>query len=304
MATFYYFDLKPLSGFRLPVRASTLWGHLSWAIRELEGAARLEQWIRSHEEALMVGKEPPLRLSSAFPKGFLPRPFLRPLHVEETSTRKALKSLRYIPIETLPDLFQEGELALQKLVASKADSAVQALIRKPRTRVAVDRRTGSAAEGLLFEEALYWSKGILRVYARLGDGITLDHLEGLIEHVGRVGFGGGASVGNGVFVLESKGVEELPEGSGPYQMLLGPGLLPSKPEGWWKAERYWGRMGSVFSGAAVPFKRPYLRVIEGSVLKNHVPLLLDVTPPEPPEKNVRVLENLAPLTLLWEVSDA
>lgn len=302
MPKFAFFDLRPRSGFRMPLRASALWGQLAWAVWELEGDEALEDWLQSHEKAIAHGLDLPLQLSSAFPRGYLPRPLLPPVEVAETSKRKALKSLAYVPIEAFSRIFQQGEAAL--LTFAQDGERLEAWERHPRTRVAMDRRTGTAAEGLLFEEALYWSRGTLRLYAKLGSGMTADRLSMLLEHVGRVGFGGGASTGNGVFSVETSGEEALPEGSGPYRLLLGPGLLPPSPEGWWKTERYWGRLGSVFAGAAVPFKRPYLRAVEGSVLKNHEPQLLNVTPSEPPEVGVRVFENLAPLTLALEVPDA
>ncbi len=302
MPRFLYFDLRPRSGFRLPLSASALWGHLAWAVRELEGDEALEAWLSAHESAIERGEVPPLQLSSAFPRGFLPRPLLPPSEVEDTESRKGLKALGYVPLERLPEVFRKGEAALLPLV--KEGGAPSGWEAHPRTRVAMDRRTGAAAEGLLFEEVLYWSAGVFRVYVRLGEGMAEGRLGGLLDFVGQMGYGGGSSVGNGVFKVEGGGEEELPEGRGPYRMLLGPGLLPPRPEGWWRVERYWGRLGPRYASAPVPFKRPYLRVVEGSVLKNHVPRLLVLTPSPPPEDGIRVLENLAPLTLQLEVPNA
>ncbi len=304
MPSFGYVDLRPHSGFRIPVRASTLWGHLAWAMRELEGRPSLVGWIRAHEEAIEKGLPPPLRLSSAFPRGFLPRPLLPPAPVKDTATRKTLKALGYIPIEVLPELFKRGEEALLALVPPKASPPGDALRRKPRTRVAMSRLTGAAAEGLLFEEALYWSKDVLRVYFELGPGEDKARILALFDHLATIGYGGGASIGNGAFSIESIGEEMIEGGRGPYHLLLGPALLPPDPVGWWRTERYWGRLGSFYANAPVPFKRPYLRVVEGSVLKNYRPRLLDVTPAEAPESEVRIVENLAPLTLPLEVPHA
>ena len=54
-------------------------------------------------------QEPPFRLSSVYPEGWLPRPKLPPVQVEETTLRKALKSLSLVRLDTFQALAERGE---------------------------------------------------------------------------------------------------------------------------------------------------------------------------------------------------
>ena len=294
------YTLRPRSAFRLLPSASTLWGQLAWAIRELEGDAALTDWLDAHHEAIASGKEPPLRLSSAFPKGFLPRPHLRPVLVEETTLRKRLKGVRWVSPELFARMLEKGEEALRSAVEAKEPSFLSEspFERAPRTRVAMNRLTGAAAEGQLFEDHVYWPKTELVVYAKLNAGVDPSYIAHLLSHVGQVGFGGGASIGLGAFDLAGPEETELPAVGKGAKVLLGPALLPKEAKGYWRGEFYWGRLGHVYAHAPVPFKRPYLRVLEGATLPEDAPdALLDVTPPTPPASGVQIFENLAPLFL-------
>jgi len=304
----YAYNLKPLSGFRNPPRSSTLWGHLAWAIRELEGEGSLLEWIEEHRSALAENSPPPVRLSSAFPQDTLPRPLLPPVGVEETTLRKHMKAIRWLPLGAFKRVLAGGEEALKELVASgeleKMAGAMKDPVKFSRTRVAISRDTGAAAAGLLFEESLSWFAGTLTIYAQTAGSMSPERLQKLLGYVGITGYGGGSSVGNGHFELVGEPREvDLPEASnGNYHLLLGPGLLPREPKGWWRTETYWGRLGNVYAAAETPFKRPYFRIVEGSVLRNPRPALIDLTPAGAPEDNVKVWENLDPLTLPVEVT--
>lgn len=299
----FAYDIKPRSGFRDLPHSSTLWGHLAWAVRELEGEGALQSWIDEHRRALAEDRPPPLRLSSAFPKGTLPRPFLPPVAIGDTVLRKRAKALRWLPLDAFARVASGGEAALVELLANDELPPLPPVEKSSRTRVAMDRRTGAAAAGLLFEEVLHWFSGTLTIYAQTGPTTSADRIAELLEFVGWAGYAGGASVGNGRFELVDGPREvTLPSSSaGTYRLLLGPGLPPNDADGWWRTETYWGRMGGLFAGAETPFKRPYLRLVEGSVVRSPQPALLDVTPPTAPGEGVRVWENLDPLTLPMEV---
>jgi len=301
----FAYDIKPLSGFRSWPRASTLWGHLAWAIRELKGEHALSGWIDAHRSAIDARSDPPVKLSSAFPKNTLPRPILPPVLVADTIVRKQLKAIRWLPIEIFEHVAAGGEAKLVELIEAGDLPPVSSAAEQTasRTRVAMDRRTGAAAKGLLFEEVLYWYSGTLTIYAQTSDVTPPKQLAELIDYVGSNGYAGGSSTGNGHFqLIEGPREVRLPGATnGTHDMLLGPGLLPENPSGWWRTETYWGRMGNVFALASTPFKKPYLRLIEGSVLQDPNPALLNVTPPTEPQNGVKIWENLYPLTLPLEV---
>ena len=61
-----------------PFHSDTLWGHICWALRYLNGEMELESFLKSHSNG-----EPLLIISNAFPKGYLPYPVLPPIGKEK-----------------------------------------------------------------------------------------------------------------------------------------------------------------------------------------------------------------------------
>lgn len=277
-ASAYY--LRFTAPVRALPRASTLLGHLFWWYRYTHGKEALEDLLQ---------RLPSLdfRLSSAYPEGWLPRPKLPPLQVEDTTLRKRLKGLALLSFETFQNVAQKGEGALLEAPEVTKNHAPPTPRRLRRTRVGIDRATGGARKGVLFTQDLLFPTGRYAVYA-LGEP-PLDLLEGL-RFVGSMGYGGLASVGAGVFQVEGPEAVDLPEAREANAWAT---LAPSPLEGalYYEPEPYWGRLGGGYVGAR-PFKKPYLRAKEGSVYRDKNALrLLDVTPSEPPE-GARVVEVL------------
>ncbi|WP_038056697.1 type III-A CRISPR-associated RAMP protein Csm4 [Thermus amyloliquefaciens] len=281
-ATAYYLR------FRGPVRAlpraTTLLGHLFWWYRYTHGKEALEGLLERLQET-------DFRLSSAFPEGWLPRPKLPPLQVEDTDLRKRLKNLSLLSFATFQQVAERGEEALLEAPEAKEEEGrltppIPRRLR--RTRVGIDRGTGGARQGILFAQDLLFPSGRYAVYA-LGEP-PFDLKEGL-EFVGAMGYGGLASVGAGWFLVEEVRPVDLPEAREPNAYVT---LSPGPLEGalYYEPEPYWGRLGGGYVGAR-PFKAPHLRAKEGSVYRKRDGfLLLDVTPSEPPEMGVRVWEAL------------
>lgn len=267
-----------------PPTAPTLWGHLAWWVRYTQGERALLEWLEAFRH------DPPFLISSAFPTGYLPRPLLPPIPVQDTIQRKKLKGLRYLSFETFARVIQEGEKALLEAPELSQDKAPRITV-ATQTRVGIARSTGTAQEGILFTDRVYWlGQQEWTVYVQLRQGA--DYLETALREIGTFGYGGKASVGLGRF--EMVGVEEieLPETENPTHYVT---LAPTLPqgEGFWALETYWGRLGGHYAQAETPFKRPYLRAREGSVF-SRVPSarLLDVTPNPAPEQEVKVWEYL------------
>lgn len=262
-------------------RAPTLLGHLLWWYRYAHGKEALEALL---ERLPQTG----FRLSSAFPEGWLPRPKLPPVQVEETALRKRLKGLSLLTFATFQRVAEEGEEALLEAPEVQEGKSPPAPRRLRRARVGIDRGTGGARQGILFAQELLFPTGRYAVYA-LGEP-PFDLLEGL-RFVGEMGYGGLASVGAGWFRVEGQEEVELPEARGANAYAT---LAPGPLEGalYYEPEPYWGRLGGGYVGAK-PFKAPHLRAKEGSVYREaNGFLLLDVTPSEPPEAGVQVLEPL------------
>lgn len=286
------FHLK-LSSITAPPRAPTLWGHLAWWVRYTEGEEKLKEWLEAFQH------DPPFLLSSAFPTGYLPRPYLPQLQVEDTQARKALKKIRYLSLKTFARVIQEGEQALRDAPELKEGKAPKVTLAS-QTRVGINRTTGTAQEGILFTDRVYWlndkaQQQTWTVYAQVRQ--QADYLEQALREVGTFGYGGKASVGLGRFEVVDTQELELPEAENPTHYVT---LSPTLPqgEGFYALETYWGRLGGHYALAETPFKRPYLRVVEGSVFKEKPKSsLLDVTPAPAPEAGVRVWEYLYPFCL-------
>ena len=286
------FHLK-LSNITAPPRAPTLWGHLAWWVRYTEGEEKLKEWLEAFQH------DPPFLLSSAFPTGYLPRPYLPQLQVEDTQARKALKKIRYLSLKTFARVIQEGEQALRDAPELKEGKAPKVTLAS-QTRVGINRTTGTAQEGILFTDRVYWlndkaQQQTWTVYAQVRQ--QADYLEQVLREVGTFGYGGKASVGLGRFEVVDTQELELPEAENPTHYVT---LSPTLPqgEGFYALETYWGRLGGHYALAETPFKRPYLRAVEGSVFKEKPKSsLLDVTPAPAPEAGVRVWEYLYPFCL-------
>jgi CRISPR-associated protein Csm4 len=66
--------IKLRSSIITPFHSDTLWGHICWALRYKYGKSELDEFLQCYTHA-----EPPLIISNAFPKGYLPYPVLPPM---------------------------------------------------------------------------------------------------------------------------------------------------------------------------------------------------------------------------------
>ncbi|MGC8904913.1 type III-A CRISPR-associated RAMP protein Csm4 [Thermus sp.] len=260
-------------------RAPTLMGHLLFWYRYTHGEEALEALLERFR------KEPPFRLSSVYPEGWLPRPKLPPVQVEETVRRKAIKNLALVPLETFKALAERGEGALLEALEVLGKVSPPELRRLRRSRVGIDRATGAARRGILFTQELLFPDP-KTPYALYVLGEAPFDLKEALAFVGEMGYGGGASVGLGRFRVEGPLEAELPEAEAPNAYAT---LAPGPLEGalYYELEPYWGRLGAGHGGK--PFKAPYLRTREGSVYQEVRNALLDVSP----EEGARACEVLA-----------
>ncbi|WP_299426122.1 RAMP superfamily CRISPR-associated protein [uncultured Meiothermus sp.] len=276
-----------------PPSAPTLWGHLAWWVRYSQGEAALMEWLEAFQH------DPPFLLSSAFPTGYLPRPLLPQIQVQDTIQRKALKKIRYLSFSTFARVVQEGEKALLDSPELSERKSLP-ITTAAQTRVGINRISGTAQESILFTDRVYWlnnkeKKQTWTVYMQLRH--KAGYLEQALLEIGAFGYGGKASVGLGRFEVVGSQEMNLPEAENPTHYVS---LAPTLPqgEGFWALETYWGRLGGHFAHAKTPFKRPYLRAKEGSVFREKSKgELLDVTPSPAPEAGVRVWEYLYPFWL-------
>lgn len=250
------FHLRFSAPVRSLPRAPLIMGHYFWWLRLFRGEGRLREVLEAFRE------NPPFRISSAFPKGYLPKPRLPEPQVLDTARRKALKNLTLLPLERFREVAEGG---LEVLLQAEPPQDPGAVLPVQRPRVGVDRWTGGAREGVLFTDRGYALKGEWSLYAT-GDLEGYEFPEAL-RAIGLFGLGGGASVGLGRFEVVEEAEVELPEASSPNAYLTLSPVLPQEGQGvYYALEAYWGRFGGVYA-LAQPFKRPHLRMKEGSILR-------------------------------------
>ena len=285
--------------FKAPVsdlpRAPSIYGQLAWWVRYSRGEVALLSLLEEFKT------QPPFLLTSAFPTDFLPRPLLPPLvhpRLAETTVRKGLKAVRYLPVKTFAEVVRSGSEAVLLDLLGQEDSLKQpSFERLQRTRVGISRVTGGAETGILFTDETI-GLPTLSLYAVCNSNTyTSDWLFDALQHLGHQGFGGRTSIGLGKFTVTRERNFELPESTEPTAYTtLAPCL--AQPDGWYALETHWGRLGQHFSQAANPFKQPYLRAIEGSTFRQApVGQLLDTTPSPPPQPGRQIYDFLFPFSL-------
>jgi CRISPR-associated protein Csm4 len=67
-------SIRLKSSINTPFHSDTLWGHICWALRYQYGESELDEFLTCYRRG-----EPPLIISNAFPKGYLPYPVLAPI---------------------------------------------------------------------------------------------------------------------------------------------------------------------------------------------------------------------------------
>ncbi len=73
----YRITIRPTSSFSSPLEADTLWGHLCWAIKYIDGEDKLNTFLSEYQSGA------PLLISNGFLHNFIPLPILKPLTKED-----------------------------------------------------------------------------------------------------------------------------------------------------------------------------------------------------------------------------
>ena len=210
----YKLTIAPRSSFRTPLQSDTIFGHLLWAIRYLEGEDALSAFLGLYRS----DGPPPLLVSAGFPAGMLPIPVMPSIADEGTDSSiadrvvGAMLAERYLAEDYLP-LEQWREIASNLSPTTLAEARARAWEQlaalkqmfQTRTimRTAVDRITGAAREGRLFpvEETLYAPQARLEIWHKLSEeGLAyglLARLDAYWRWIERTGFGKRKSSGHG-----------------------------------------------------------------------------------------------------------
>jgi CRISPR-associated protein Csm4 len=266
---YYRITITPLGPLSTTWISGTIWGHIAWAIRYVEGEASLEAWMKEQESA-------PWLFSSQMPEGMLPRPLLPPFTRElkkpslgEFNQVKKVRKTPYVPEALFFSLKNRlNETAL--LDGLKAGHPWESREYKPLHLFhnRIDRQSGRTPEtGGLFVENSRWAEKDHRfqIFAA-ADQDCRKRLESLLTFIGNSGFGANASTGRGCFMFEVREETKLFAGSGKRAMSLSHGVITSdmgNPR--YKQHTHYGKLGGHFAtGAYSPFKYPILMVLPGA----------------------------------------
>lgn len=237
-----------------PLRSGTIFGHLCWAMRHLDGEQRLIQWLGELEAD-------PFEISDGFPVGFLPRPLLRPAARECTrgSLQDSKKTKRSAWVSLEAFLGFRAELNEPRLMAQLAPEQVAG---ERKVRIAhntINRRTGRTPEegGLYFMEETWPKSGAeYDVYVRTS--MPAAQLSQLIAHVGQWGYGRDSTLGRGRFTaaVEEAGARLLQcPGANRLLSLSHGAFTENMRDARYKLHTHYGRTGSTWA-AGDPFKYP------------------------------------------------
>jgi CRISPR-associated protein Csm4 len=249
-----------------PMAGDTLFGHICWALRELQGEDALARALSGY-----TAGNPFAVVSDAMPAGYMPRPLLPPQFIAraaDVSQRKAFKSLQWIPLEQLQ---QPIDTWLQAALHQQPPSSNQ----QNHVHNTISRLTGSTGTGIFapysVQETWHQPDAPLHLYIALDESILSAELfSTLLQHIGRFGFGRDASTGLGKFSVEDRANIPMPTQSAANAWLS---LAPCAPQGlgydgqnsFWQPLTRYGRHGNRAALSGQPFKSPVLLAARGSV---------------------------------------
>lgn len=276
----YRVTIKPESPFETPLHSDTIFGHLCWALRYLEGEESLKAFLDR------LKQEPSaFLLSSAFPEDHIPCPVLSPMSPEEdkrfdetflpgkpvyevAAEKKTLSRVRWISEKLFDEV--KDSLSVFHLYGEilKEDEKVFSRTTEE-WHNAINRLNGRVMEGNLFAQEITFYDTNLVVWIRESY-FGKDKLRKLFEFIGKNGFGADASSGKGVFYCD---VKEKPflGSSRPNGVILLSHTIPSASdpqEGNYRVFTKFGKAGGSFAVRGMFFKKPALLIEPGATFVN------------------------------------
>jgi CRISPR-associated protein Csm4 len=267
----FEFQLKLKSPFMTPWQGDILFGHLAWAYRDKYGEKKLTEWLKEFCDT------PSFVLSDGFIKNSFPKPLIPPPNkkaftkeekIQQIKKGKQLKKLRLLHEEDFLSFIQGDPITFSKEVVGKYKSVIQ-------THNIVGRETGKSlsSDGLYELESTYLiDQDTISFFARVKDEHALELLKELLELVSVLGYGKKKSLGYGQFkVISYQPRPDLDQMHSDANAVvwLSHGV-PAKTDpvnGWYKLQTKYGKLGGNVSDKGNWFKKPFTRLIPGSVFR-------------------------------------
>ncbi len=251
----YKTTITPTSNFLTSLKGDTLFGQLCWSIRFIFGRKRLEELLSNYD------KSPFLIVSDGFASGYLPKPKMTSILLEENTlnkksnrkkvwlTQKELRSGEYYKARTDKDINN----------IDKKDTIIRNSINYKTATTEGDKFSPYGVNEMSFSKK--------DIYFLLGHDFKLEDLEQCLEFVSKSGYGKDSTIGKGRFEFTS--LEEINniDISNTYMS-----LSPFAPHNLQCKEIYYEpftRFGKSGANRAFknPFKKPIIFADCGAVIK-------------------------------------
>lgn len=271
----YKVFIKPKSSSLTPFESDTLFGHICWVIRYIEG----EDYLRLFLEEIENGGI--FLISSGFPGGYLPKPVLPSTlkkdeqgSIQDHERTKKIKKVIFISEKVFEQHKNSGfnnEEDIYNYLDDKNFCLTEDDVYNFQTVIknTINRNSFTTIDHLLFShKEIYYNKR-LQIFYR-SNFIGIEEFIRYLKYVGEEGFGKRASTGKGHFEVEGYEETILPEADSPNAFMSLSNYVPFEGEpreGWYEVFTKWGKVGREFSMIKCPFKKPILMFKPGSIFK-------------------------------------
>lgn len=268
--------------------SDTVFGHICWAIRYLKWDDKkgLKDFLGLYDEG-----RPPLLLSNGFPKGYLPKPIVRPVLQEKldsifgTENRKEnsykIKTIKKQELIDKNDLLQivRDRISPRVLFQKLSDRFEREEANRKKTKKEVvshntiNRVTSRVTTGLYQQEEIFRS-GDFNEFELYLKTFCFDkgELRRIFEFISTGGFGKDKSTGKGRFEFSIVEGTDLVGSSNSNGFMTLSSYVPhpgAPTEGYYEILLKYGKLGGSFAGGSVevdgnPFKKPLIMFKAGS----------------------------------------
>ena len=266
---YYRIIVTPLGPRETDLVSGTIWGHLAWAVRYLEGEAAFSAWLEEQANE-------PWLVSSYMPEGMLPKPILSPPtqaqgapDLASADRQKAFRKAEFIAEKVFLKL--RNRMETNTLVREMTDNPAALCTEGCVFRTAhnrINRITGRTPDegGLFFHDRILEDKEQrFQIFMRTAVKCK-EKIKALFDFIGSQGFGANASTGSGYLKFDVVEETELFRATGNRAVTLSHGILtPNMTAPRYRLHTHRGKLGGHFAvGGFSPFKYPILMVKPGS----------------------------------------
>ncbi len=262
---FYKATIKLNSPLATVLKGDTIWGHIVWGIANHEGDDAVKKFLEDSESS-----EPPLIVSSAFPKDSVCKPY--PQHVDR---KECLSKKDYAQIKA--DKKQKYVNAADFFTGAEQKEKFEGLKKVSSMHNGINRFSNTVEEGNLFSSTELWAspkESFFDIY--LLSSYPAERVKQLLTWAFENGFGADSSTGKGAISVEKiQKVETVAKKSNKY-VALAPFVLEKSDikEDSLRADIFvrTGKIGGAFATYMTPYKKTVILFDEGSVFESDRPL--------------------------------